>query len=298
VSINEGNSVTKCHSNSQYLVDSKPINFLLMVGKAALSSTTMSSSPTSKVAAYVVLGPNYPEEGRDSWATEKSNSIGLKSKLETRLIEEIPKEARKTGTILKEAIDSIPTAGNNAIDELYILLFHGDGKFHGTMVPVRFHGINFTYYEMECNRPYRANGDSTDCQCPILEKHIWTKYFSPRYISSRHNQTQPPTANNDKRGMSRSSSMFAPGGSAVYVGVKCEDSAAQEVGRLEVLIEVEISAALSLSGGVLVLLLGAGHDTGLLVVTDTLLEEIGLASEGDVLHEIERVGDPVVLLVS
>ena len=46
------------------------------------------------------------------------------------------------------------------------------------------------------------------------------------------------------------------------------------------------------------LLLRAGHDTGLLVVTNTLLEEVGLASKGDVLHEVEGVGGLVVLLVS
>lgn len=71
---------------------------------------------------------------------------------------------------------------------------------------------------------------------------------------------------------------------------------------LEVLIEVEVSASFcldfSLCGGILVLLLGAGHNTGLLVVTNTLLEEVGLASKRDVLHEVERVGGLVVLLVA
>ena len=46
------------------------------------------------------------------------------------------------------------------------------------------------------------------------------------------------------------------------------------------------------------LLLRAGHDACLLVVTDTLLEEVGLASKGDILHEVEGVGRLVVLLVS
>jgi hypothetical protein len=46
------------------------------------------------------------------------------------------------------------------------------------------------------------------------------------------------------------------------------------------------------------LLLCAGHDTSLLVITNTLLEEVGLASEGNVLHEIEGVGRLIELLVS
>lgn len=71
---------------------------------------------------------------------------------------------------------------------------------------------------------------------------------------------------------------------------------------LEVLIEVEVSAILSLGlnlcGSILVLLLCAGHDACFLVVTNSFLEEVGLASEGDILHEIEWVGDLVVLLIS
>jgi hypothetical protein len=43
---------------------------------------------------------------------------------------------------------------------------------------------------------------------------------------------------------------------------------------------------------------GASHDTSLLVVTNTLLEEVGLASKGDVLHEVEGVGSVVELLVT
>jgi hypothetical protein len=45
-------------------------------------------------------------------------------------------------------------------------------------------------------------------------------------------------------------------------------------------------------------LLAAGHDTGLLVVADTLLEEIGLAGQGNVLHEVEGVGGVVRLRVA
>jgi hypothetical protein len=49
----------------------------------------------------------------------------------------------------------------------------------------------------------------------------------------------------------------------------------------------------------LLLVLGsASHDTGLLVVADTLLEEVGLASQRDVLHEVEGVGGVVHLGVA
>jgi len=68
------------------------------------------------------------------------------------------------------------------------------------------------------------------------------------------------------------------------------------VASLEVLIEAERSAVLDLL--VSVVLLGAGHDTGLLVVTNTLLEEVGLAGQRDVVHEVEWVGHVVVLLVA
>jgi len=43
---------------------------------------------------------------------------------------------------------------------------------------------------------------------------------------------------------------------------------------------------------------GAGHDTSLLVITHTLLEEVGLARERDVLHEVEGVGGVVDLGVA
>jgi hypothetical protein len=45
-------------------------------------------------------------------------------------------------------------------------------------------------------------------------------------------------------------------------------------------------------------LLCASHDTGLLVVTDALLKEVGLASQRNVLHEVEGVGRVVVLGVA
>jgi hypothetical protein len=67
--------------------------------------------------------------------------------------------------------------------------------------------------------------------------------------------------------------------------------------RLEVIIEGEVTTVLAL--GLIVLgLLSAEHDTGLLVVTDTLLEEVGLATKGDILHEVEGVGRLVHLLVA
>lgn len=65
--------------------------------------------------------------------------------------------------------------------------------------------------------------------------------------------------------------------------------------RLKVIVEGEVTTVLVLG---LVLLLGAVHDTSLLVLADTLLEEVGLATEGDVLHEVEGVGDLVDLLVA
>ena len=79
-------------------------------------------------------------------------------------------------------------------------------------------------------------------------------------------------------------------------GIKQEESGVEGY-RSEVLIEVKTVADDLLTLGV-GLLLGAGHDTSLLVVTDTLLEEVGLASQGDGLHEVEGVGRVVVLLVA
>ena len=71
--------------------------------------------------------------------------------------------------------------------------------------------------------------------------------------------------------------------------------------RLKVLVEAEVARlALRLGRGrrgavLLLVLLCAGHDTGLLVVTNTLLEEVGLASKRNVLHEVKGVGGVVVL---
>jgi hypothetical protein len=68
--------------------------------------------------------------------------------------------------------------------------------------------------------------------------------------------------------------------------------------HLEVFIEVETVVGDNLAVLVGLLLVGGGHDTSLLVVTDTLLEEVGLAGKGDRLHEVEGVGGVVVLLVA
>jgi hypothetical protein len=75
------------------------------------------------------------------------------------------------------------------------------------------------------------------------------------------------------------------------------------VRRLEVLLEAEVARlALCLDRHhtlFLLLVLGsASHDTGLLVIADTLLEEVGLASQRDVLHEVEGVGGVVHLGVA
>lgn len=67
---------------------------------------------------------------------------------------------------------------------------------------------------------------------------------------------------------------------------------------LEVLVKGQAVTAGGLSLLLLGILLGACHDTGLLVVTDTLLEEVGLASQRDGLHEVEGVGGVEVLLVT
>lgn len=100
------------------------------------------------------------------------------------------------------------------------------------------------------------------------------------------------------------------GGSVVYVqrwrhqeinSAACAHTECQETAvsvRLEVLVESEGTAIPAGIGGSLLVPLSAGHDAGLLVVTNTLLEEVGLATEGDVLHEVEGVGGPVDLLVS
>jgi hypothetical protein len=66
---------------------------------------------------------------------------------------------------------------------------------------------------------------------------------------------------------------------------------------LEVLVEVEATGVLFLLLFIFILL-RAVHDASFLVVTDTLLEEVGLSGKGDVLHEVEGVGGVVVLLVT
>lgn len=69
--------------------------------------------------------------------------------------------------------------------------------------------------------------------------------------------------------------------------------------RLEVFIEAETAGILVfLFGGGFLVLLGAVHDTSLLVVTNTLLEEVGLAGKRNVLHEVKGIGSVVVLLVA
>ena len=72
--------------------------------------------------------------------------------------------------------------------------------------------------------------------------------------------------------------------------------------HLEVLLEREVSVhhrcGCSCAVGRDLVLLERLHDTGLLVVTNTLLEEVGLATERDVLHEVEGVGGVVELAVA
>lgn len=86
-------------------------------------------------------------------------------------------------------------------------------------------------------------------------------------------------------------------------GIKREGERDEEKGEmtsLEVLVEAEAAVVvrgLLALGGVGVLL-RRSHDAGLLVITDALLEEVGLASQGDGLHEVKGVGGVVVLLVT
>ncbi len=71
---------------------------------------------------------------------------------------------------------------------------------------------------------------------------------------------------------------------------------------LEVFIEIEVSSVLRLGfrlcNSVFVLLLCAAHNASLLVVSDALLEEVCLAGQRDVLHEVKGVSDFVELLVA
>lgn len=66
---------------------------------------------------------------------------------------------------------------------------------------------------------------------------------------------------------------------------------------LKVLVEGEATVA-GLGLVLIGILLGACHNTGLLVVTNTLLEEVGLAGQGDRLHEVEGVSGVEVLRVA
>ncbi len=67
---------------------------------------------------------------------------------------------------------------------------------------------------------------------------------------------------------------------------------------LEVLVKGQAVTSGGLGLLLLGILLGACHDTCLLVVTDTLLEEVGLTSQRDGLHEVEGVSGVEVLLVT
>lgn len=67
---------------------------------------------------------------------------------------------------------------------------------------------------------------------------------------------------------------------------------------LEVLVEGQAVTSGGLGLLLLGVLLGACHDTGLLVITDTLLEEVCLTCQRDSLHEVEGVGGVEVLLVT
>jgi len=70
---------------------------------------------------------------------------------------------------------------------------------------------------------------------------------------------------------------------------------------LEVFIEVKVSAIFILAlhfFACALLLVCTSHDTSLLVVADTLLEEVRLASERDGLHKVEGVARIVVLQVA
>jgi hypothetical protein len=132
-------------------------------------------------------------------------------------------------------------------------------------------------------------------------------------ISLHHTQAEPPNADNEKRDVQKATSLHPAARhlcqhlreekcNTILQSRDLKRHLKQRERRLEVLIEVEVSTVLSLGlnlrRSILVLLLCAGHDACFLVVTNSFLEEVGLASEGDILHEIEWVGDLVVLLVS
>jgi hypothetical protein len=82
-------------------------------------------------------------------------------------------------------------------------------------------------------------------------------------------------------------------------GIKEQQKTNLTMRRLELVIEREVTTVLVLHLRYrLIDLLGAVHDTSLLVLANTLLEEVGLATERNVLHEVEGVGDAVDLLVA
>ena len=68
---------------------------------------------------------------------------------------------------------------------------------------------------------------------------------------------------------------------------------------LKVLVEVEVTSILIhlLWLAISSFLVRAGHDAGFLVIADALLEEVGFASEGYRLHEVEGVGRIVDFLI-
>lgn len=68
--------------------------------------------------------------------------------------------------------------------------------------------------------------------------------------------------------------------------------------RLELVVKAEVTTMVVLLWCLLAGLLGAVHNTSLLVFANTLLEEVGLATKRDVLHEVKGVGGLVHLLVA
>lgn len=91
---------------------------------------------------------------------------------------------------------------------------------------------------------------------------------------------------------------------AMYKGIRGKKKDINDFARSssEVLVKAEVAAILTLllgrAGRLILVLLSTVHDTGLLVVGDTLLKEVGLATKRDVLHEVEGVGRFVDLVVA
>ena len=75
---------------------------------------------------------------------------------------------------------------------------------------------------------------------------------------------------------------------------------AKNVTSLKVIVEGEVAVVVVHIGRALLggLLVRASHDASLLVVTHSLLEEVGLATKRDVLHEVEGVGRVVDLVIA